>query len=344
MAHSVKVAICGVKGYVGQSLLKLVLQHPNLDLVGVIVRENSSKIHGLGSSIACFTADALEQKSPDLLLLATPPDVSMEFVSRFKSSGIKIIDLSGAYRLAADQAETVYGTKPLAGLEAGAHYGLSPFMPPASDCRIIANPGCYATCVLMALIPLVNNSLIKKESIIIDAKSGASGAGKQVNQHLMFCEMAQNFFPYKINQHRHVPEMLYALSRLDCDSAVKIRFVPHVLPMIKGMSAALYLDSAIEFANRDEALQNIQVAYQQAYNDYPFVEFAAINSDDAERDRWLLSVKSVVNTPKVHIAYEVDDDGKIFIFSAIDNLLKGAASQAIENINALYQWPITTGL
>lgn len=341
----INIAICGAKGYAGQALLQLVLQHPQLKLGGLLVKKSTKPDFDFPDDVPCFSVDEVSQYADiDLLFLATPPEVSIEMVVELKKLPLKIIDLSGAFRLPQAQFEKTYGFNHALPDLLPAHYGLSPWLPPKAETSLVANPGCYATCVLMALIPLIKEKIAKPNNIIVDAKSGVSGAGKKLNADLMFCEMDHNFFPYKINQHRHQPEMLNALSSLCEGVACDLRFVPQVLPMVRGMSAAIYLDSDPACTERSVLLKNIDMAYKNAYQNYPLVKFAQINNGDDARDKWLLSLKSVARTPKVHIGYDVDQQGRLFVFSAIDNLLKGAASQAIENLNALYGFPITMGL
>ncbi len=345
MTSFIKVAIAGVQGYSGQELLSLVQRHPYAQLVGVLTRPGAARIPFLPDSVPCFSIEAVHEHAIDVLFLATPPEASMELVTQLKDPMPQVIDLSGAFRFTDQQEfEKTYGIGHLAPeLSAQAYYGLSPLLPmPQQKPAIIANPGCYATCAVMALAPLLQAGLVDPQSIVIDAKSGASGAGKKMAQALMFCEMEQNFFPYKIGQHRHVPEMRNALAAFSGESC-QITFVPQVLPMIRGMSAALYLTARVKLS-REQLLQAIEKAYAQTYQDYPLLEFSEINESNSAKNAWLLSVKSVVNSPKVHIAYYVDHSGRIIIFSAIDNLLKGAASQAIENFNRLYDWPVALGL
>ena len=297
-------------------------------------------------SIPVFSIADLNNKQVeiDVLLLATPPEASIELVAQLINNSFKIIDLSGAFRLPIDEFKQWYGMEhKLPELLADVLYGLSPWCNEnANNHKVVANPGCYATCALMALIPLLNHNLIKTNTIIIDAKSGTSGAGKKANQDLMLCEMSENFFPYKIGKHQHIPEINNALSQFTshtCD----ITFVTHMLPVARGISMSIYADSELNFNSIETTTAAINLAYESAYADYSLVKFGKINDGNPGQDKFLLALKSVVGSPKIHIGHYFDGK-KIFIFACIDNLLKGAASQAIENINAMYHLPLETGL
>ena len=343
MKNKIKIGLCGADGYVGAALLTLISSHPYLKLAGVFARnpESSDKI-----GVPVYPMDQLAEKENelDVLLLAVPPGASIEIITLLKDTPLKIIDLSGAFRLSRDELHAWYGiSHDIPSLLTGAPYGLSPF---ASEClehqKVVANPGCYATCALMSLIPLLQQGIVRNDNMIIDAKSGVSGAGKKSNPDLMFCEMRENFFPYKVGTHQHTPEINNALFSYTHQSC-QITLVTHMLPVMRGISMSIYTDVNAGFDSEKEVFAAIEAAYQSAYRDYPFVKWGEINRGNVEQDHYLLSLKNVVNTPNTHIAYCVDG-GKIRIFSCIDNLLKGAASQAIENINTLYHWPVETGL
>ena len=350
MSSQVRVCVSGVQGYAGKALLGLIKQHPKLQLAAVLATKEKTHYDKLAvlkeESIPLYSLVEISQQEVfiDVLLLATPPEVSIEVVAYLQGSGIKIIDLSGAFRLPAEEFQGWYGVKhKIPGLLDESCYGLSPWNnQDVNDCQVLANPGCYATCALMPLLPLLRMGVIREDSIVIDAKSGSSGAGKQLSAHLMFSEMAENFFPYKVGDHQHTPEIKNTISQLTnnhCD----ISFVTHMLPIVRGISMSIYANAAKSFSSDEDISAAIEEAYSIAYEDYPLAKIAKINAGNPEHDAYILSLKSVVGTPYVHIAYFVDN-GKIFVFSSIDNLLKGAASQAIENINALYQLPLATGL
>ena len=235
-------------------------------------------------------------------------------------------------RLPESELNQWYGMEqPIDELAEGAHYGLSPWnMAGNYKQTVIANPGCYATAALMSLIPLLAAGVIEPDSIIIDAKSGTSGAGKNGKGHLPYSEMAENFFPYKIGKHQHLPEIKNALqqfSKQSCD----LTLVTQMLPIARGISMTIYAQL------KDES--GVAAAFNDAYSDYSLVDVKAV--DDCDNSD--LYLKNVIGTAKTQIRYFVSQR-KIIVFTCIDNLLKGAASQAIENINALYQFPLHLGL
>ncbi|CDZ78376.1 N-acetyl-gamma-glutamyl-phosphate reductase [Legionella massiliensis] len=337
MSQFYNVVISGSQGYIGKELLSLVNHHPHLNLLGVHNRQEQQL-----QQIPVFSlSDLIDNANQiDLLLLATPAAASMEIVSALAEADILIIDLSGAFRLPEEQFSTWYESNHSAAQYISeACYGLLPWVKTQANYRLIANPGCYATCVLMSILPLCKADLIKTDSIIIDAKSGVSGAGKQVNADLMFCEIANNFYPYKLGKHQHIPEILKAINDLSGKTA-KLRLTTSIIPIIRGIAMSIYLETEQAWDSDDELAQAIGNAFQQAYVEYPLVKVKEVGKGD---DQFILSLKNVVQTPFSHIAYFVKD-GQITIYSCIDNLLKGAASQAIENINAIYQLPLHTGL
>jgi N-acetyl-gamma-glutamyl-phosphate reductase len=337
MSKKYNVIIAGAQGYIGRELVDLVGKHPYLQLVAVHCRAEKTVQDYKNYSLAEIISNSSQI---DILFLATPAEVSMEIVAALAETQILLIDLSGAFRLPAEQFLEWYGINHLATkLINEACYGLSPWVKTQADHRLIANPGCYAACALMSLIPLLKANLIKADSIIIDAKSGVSGAGKQSNPDLMFCEIANNFYPYKIGKHQHTPEIENALYKLSGKQA-KIRLTTSLLPIVRGIAMTIYTEAEASLATDEAISAAVKEAYQAAYQDYPLVIYKEIGKSD---DQYILSLKNVIQTPKSHIGYFVKE-GQITIFSCIDNLLKGAASQAIENMNAHYQLPPQTGL
>ncbi len=351
MKKQINICIGGVKGYVGAALLKLIGQHPYLHLSAILVKDSASH-HDIAmplaslNDVAMYTIDELLQNNDaiDILLLATPPEVSIEIVSLLRDSQIKIIDLSGAFRLSQDELSQWYGiSHDIPELIQGAPYGLSPWgYKNLSQHTVIANPGCYPTCTLLSLIPLLQHQVIESDNIIIDAKSGVSGAGKKTNPDLMFCEMSENFLPYKIGKHQHIPEIKKALLTYT-DKECDITFITNLLPIKRGIAMSIYANANPDFKSDNDITEAITNVYQAAYRDYPLIKYGELNTANSTNDTFLLSIKNVVKTPNMHIGFFVEN-GKIMLFSTIDNLLKGAASQAVENINALYDFPIYTGL
>lgn len=321
------VAIIGRNGYVGRELVNLVQKHPHLELLDIW-------------NIAECMKNSLEL---DTVFLATPPAVSMEAASTLINTDINIIDLSGAFRLSENDFAQWYGMQhDASSLIKKACYGLSPWATLQSKSQLIANPGCYATSALMALLPLFKTNIIDKKSIIIDAKSGVSGSGKKPTPDLMFCEIANNFYPYKIGKHQHIPEIEKAIYGFSAQQTT-ITLTTSILPIIRGLAMTLYLQADSSFTSDEDITEAIFNAFQIHYQQYPLIRYKEVGKGSTEDDQKLVALQHVINTPYCHIGFFVKE-GQITLFSSIDNLLKGAASQAIENLNAMYQLPLQTGL
>jgi N-acetyl-gamma-glutamyl-phosphate reductase len=246
-------------------------------------------------------------------------------------AGKKVIDLSGAFRLKNNDYQTWYHfAHDQAELLQEAHYGLVPFAkPPTSKTRLIANPGCFATAVNMALIPLLKKNLISTENLVIDAKSGTTGAGKKPAENLLFSEVDGNCTPYRIGKHQHLPEIQEAAEKLS-GATVDPHFSTHLLPVKRGISVGIYAQSKTQ--NIDE----IESAFAESFSHYPLVKWGKDISK-------LSLLNQVAGTPFTRISYVLVGN-KIFVFSVLENLLKGAASQAVENLNCLLDLPIDHSL
>ncbi|MBK2259449.1 N-acetyl-gamma-glutamyl-phosphate reductase [Francisella philomiragia] len=340
-----KICIAGINGYTGQLLKELISKHPNFELagsLGISKQENKEYTYSLDELSA-------ENFDVDFLLLATPAEISIEILQKLYEKNIKtkVLDLSGAFRLDKGLLASWYGlSHSIEGIEQGAKYGLSPYVKFTQQDTIIANPGCYATCALLSLLPLLKHNLIKPNNIIIDAKSGVSGAGKKPRQDLMFSEMLNNFFPYKIGKHRHIPEILKALTEFDIKED-ELYFNTNMLPIHSGIAMTIYADLNLESTTSEENISDlVSDAYNKEYAEYPLFKLidiaAETDSTDTEVSSFL-SIKSIVGTPNTHLGFSIKNN-KIIVFSFIDNLFKGAVTQAIENLNNYYGLPITTGL
>ncbi|KTD68648.1 aspartate-semialdehyde dehydrogenase [Legionella steelei] len=322
-----KVAVIGRNGYVGKELINLIQKHPHLNLLN------------LGSIAECVQ-NSFEL---DTIFLATPTVVSIDAASKLINTDINIIDLSGAFRLPKDDFTHWYGMQHDASfLIEKACYGLCPWETLQSKSQLIANPGCYATAALMALLPLFKTNIIDKKSIIIDAKSGVSGSGKKPTPELMFCEIANNFYPYKIGIHQHIPEIEKAIRDFS-EKETKITLTTSILPIVRGLAMTIYLQPASSFTPDEDISEAILNAFQIHYQSYPLIRYQEVGKGSTEDEQKLLGLQQLIHTPYCHIGFFVKE-GQITLFSSIDNLLKGAASQAIENLNAMYQLPLQTGL
>lgn len=269
----------------------------------------------------------------DVVFLATPAEVSLKLAPQVIAAGKKVVDLSGAFRLKHNDYKKWYGfdhhEKVL--LEQ-AQYGLLPWVGPSSRTALIANPGCYATAISMALIPLLKSELIDPDHIVIDAKSGATGAGKKAAENLLFTEVEAECLPYKVGRHQHEPEIVETIEAFT-GKKIQPHMTTSLLPIRRGIIAGIYAT-----LTAGKTIHDVEAAFTKAYEGYALVKHSAV-----AKNSQLLSLKKVVGTAKVHITYEVVDQ-KLFVFSCIDNLMKGAASQAVENLNRINDWPVETGL
>ncbi len=346
MKKQINCCIAGISGFVGQTLLRLIANHPNLELTALLVKEanitGQQHVYQVPSySLREFIEVA---DSVDVLILATPADISIELIKSLYQNSLTIIDLSGAFRLSVDDLKQWYGlSHSISDYMDGAPYGLSPFSElTLGSQKLVANPGCYATCALLTLLPLLQTDILGSNPIIIDAKSGVSGAGKKANTDMMFCEITGNFMPYKVGKHQHLPEIKKNIADF-CGKECEITFVTQLLPIKSGIAMSIYCQASSQFMNDDLIAKALLEIYGKAYSHYPLLQYGLLNQGNNGQDKFLLSLNTVVDKPNTHISFHVKD-GSITLFSFIDNLWKGAASQAIENINTLYQLPVDTGL
>jgi N-acetyl-gamma-glutamyl-phosphate reductase len=351
------VAVIGARGYSGLELVRLLLNHPKAELVACYGHEKSFQLSDVLSGSPSSSnplpqvlpLDQLPMTTAQVVFLATPAEASVELASGLIGRGRDVIDLSGAFRLKrgtpAEQAQTYlkwYGfSHTQTDLLSQASYGLVPFSEPArSKPALISNPGCYATSALMALIPLLKKGLILEDSIVIDAKSGTTGAGKKATENLLHSEVDESCLPYKVGKHQHSPEIEQFLNTYAGAKAEPI-FTTHLLPTRRGILSSIYARMAPGVG----ALQ-IHAAYSEAFERYPLAHWGEIDGDGTSgpvAKPWMLSLKRVSGSPRTQISYQVSN-GQLYLFSLIDNLLKGAASQAIENFNRLQDLPVTMGL
>lgn len=330
-------AVVGARGYAGLELIKILLKHPFVDLKYAFATSQFSLFDQLiseeSSKVECLLDSNIMTHLADVIFLATPAEVSLKLAPQILNAGKKVIDLSGAFRLKKHDYSKWYGfTHTEKNVLEIANYGLLPWAGPSPSIKLVANPGCYATAISLALIPLIKENLINPEYIVIDAKSGASGAGRKASENLLFTEVDGECLPYKVGQHQHEPEII---ETVEAYTGLKIQ--PHMttslLPIRRGIIAGVYAT----LINGKSAI-DVEMAFQKSYSQYPFIKWTAISKSSK-----LLSLKKVVGTAQTHISYEVVDQ-KLYVFSSLDNLMKGAASQAVENLNRIYDWPVDTGL
>ncbi len=335
-----RVGIVGASGYSGLDLTKLLLGHERVTIdfltsdrwvgqqvearVGVAVKEGATQYvsveAGLERAAQC-----------EVVFLATPAETSLELAPKLLPK-TRVIDLAGTFRLRdASLYPTFYKfTHPEPALLQQSAYGMPElFRERLVGQRFIANPGCYATAAALSVAPLVKQGLIDLGSIVISAASGVSGAGRKASEDFTFMEIDADFRAYKVLSHQHTPEIEQTLSTV-AGKPVSLVFTPHLLPMKRGI-----LSTAVVTLNEGVGAAEVSQAYERAYAKEPLVKLMA----NAEAVR----IADVVNTPKTTIGVTVKGNRCVAI-AAIDNLQKGAASQAVQNLNLVMGWPETTGL
>lgn len=330
----IKVGIIGITGYAGLELLRLLQNHPSVEVVKVAARSGEGQpIEGLfpglvGTGLKCVSPEE-SFADCEYVFLGLPHGVSMNYVPRLLAEGVRVIDLGADFRFT-DQnlyAE-VYGQRHAAGELLGESvYGLCEYQRDLiRRARIVGNPGCYPTASLLALKPLLDNSVIDPKGIVIDAKSGVSGAGRGVKEGYMYTELNENFRAYKVIGHRHSGEIRYYAG-----PGVELTFTPHLLPVQRGILATLYLKLA-------DGAEIAQVA--KAYQRYEGEAFVTVHPlGKLPELRW------AVGSNSCHLGYDYDpSQGRLIVVSVIDNLIKGAAGQGIQNLNIMANLPEAMGL
>ncbi len=338
----VKVGIIGGSGYTGAELLRLLLAHPGVEVTAITSRQDASKAISAvfpsfyGHSELCFVApDAPIIGECDLVFFATPHGVAAAQAGAFLAQGKKVIDLSADFRLQNLEVwEKWYGMRhPNAALVKDAVYGL-PELPgqrqKIAEARLIANPGCYPTAVALAALPLLHlnpETPLSTKTWIADAKSGISGAGRTAALHLLYGEASENFNAYGLLGHRHQPE-IEAIFATTAEPPALV-FQPHLLPMTRGMQVSLYVGEA------PMPLEALQKYYEDFYQAEAFVRVLPLGQSP--------QTKAVRGSNFCQVALS-ERGGQLIVFSVIDNLVKGAAGQAIQNMNLLLRFPEHLGL
>lgn len=326
----IRVGVFGSTGYTGLELLGILARHPGVEIgfacSGSMAGRSLSEVHPQAPDIPMIAPDAAPLETVEAVFLCLPHAASATMARRALDAGARVIDLSADFRLRDPDAYARWygGPHPHPELLDEAVYGLTewvrPLLPAA---RLVANPGCYATSVLMPLAPLaLAGALDKSGSIVADSKSGVSGAGRPPKAHTHFVEVAENFGPYAIGRsHRHLPEMEQILA--GWGPAPPLIFSPHLLPVRRGILSTLYVPLA---AGWDEA--RARAALADAYAGEPFVRLLP--------EGQLPSLAHVVGTNRCAIGTAGVHAGTLLLCSALDNLVKGAAGQAVQNLNAMF--------
>ena len=334
-----RAGVVGGTGYTGVELLRLLVLHPEIELQCVTSRsEAGRKIADLFPNLREHTGieftepDARSLAACDVVFFATPNGTAMTMVPALLEQGARVIDLAADFRLK-DEAEWErwYGMKhACAEVLANAVYGLPELNREGiRQAKIVANPGCYPTAVSLGFLPLIEDGLIDDQHLIADAKSGVSGAGRGASVATLLCEASESFKPYAVDGHRHLPEIRQTLGAI-AGHAVGLTFVPHLLPMIRGIEASLYA----VLKNRDVDLHAL---YTEHYRDEPFVDVLPAGTMPETR-----TVRGV-NMCRLSV-FRPQGGDTVVVSAVIDNLVKGAAGQAVQNMNIMFGLPETAGL
>jgi N-acetyl-gamma-glutamyl-phosphate reductase len=341
----VSVGIVGASGYSGLEASDILVRHPRVELRFV----SSDRWEGeyLAARLSLPAGASPLRYAPlklsvelaagcQVVLLATPAEVSLDLAPRLLAAGIKVIDLSGAFRLrdAAEYPRFYRFTHPRPDLLAEAAYGLPElFRDEIGKARLVANPGCYPTAAALPLAPLLRAGLLEDDWIIVDAASGVTGAGRKATEELSFAEVDEDFHAYRVHQHQHLPELRQTLG--GCSTAAPgLTFTPHLLPVRRGIlcTAHARLRAGVPL---DEPARVLQRAYAQE----PFVEIVSSPND--------VTLRSVVRTNRCRIGVACEEQrgaGRLIALSSIDNLVKGGAGQAVQNLNLMMGFEETMGL
>ncbi len=335
----IKVGIIGGTGYTGVELLRLLSVHPQAELKVITSRaEAGRKVADLFPNLRGFVDLAFSEPDPgllagcDVVFSATPNGVAMTHARSLLEAGVRLIDIAADFRLSDPGLWEKWYRMPHAcpDLLSEAVYGLPEVnRSRIHGARIIANPGCYPTAVQLGLLPLLERGLVDPRYLVADAKSGVSGAGRKADVQTLFSEASDNFKAYAVGGHRHWPEICQGLERVS-GAPIGLTFVPHLVPMVRGIHATLY-------ARLTDRAMDLQAVFEERYRDEPFVDVLPAGSHPDTR--------SVRASNLCRIAVHRPGDGDtVVVLSVIDNLVKGAAGQAVQNMNIAFGLEETTGL
>jgi N-acetyl-gamma-glutamyl-phosphate reductase len=342
MSAKKKIAVLGASGYTGADAVRLLARHPDAELSALTANTHAGKAmdevypHFFPLDLPALTEwEKVDWTALDAVFCGLPHGTTQEIIASVLKANpaIKILDMSADFRLR-DQATYAqwYGHQHRAlELQSEAVYGLTElYRDRISAARLVACPGCYPTAVLLALVPLVKAGLVDAHDLVIDAKSGTTGSGRGLKQNSLFAEAGEGLSPYSIASHRHAPEIEQEISVV-AGSEVTVNFTPHLIPMSRGELCTCYvrLDGA--------GVDDLRAALEETYIDEPFVHVAKAGA--------MPQTQNVRGSNHVQIGVFADRiKGRAIVISTLDNLVKGSAGQAIQNMNLMFGWPETTGL
>ncbi len=342
--EKVKAAIVGASGYSGEELVALLARHPQVEIVAVTSRQSAGQSVAevfprmAGSAMAGMkfiepSFEALKKSGATTVFLALPHGLAAEFAEPLRKAGIQVVDLSADFRLkSADVFAEFYGEKhPAPELLAESVYALPEICSEGAlkGAGLLACPGCYPTSILVPLVPLLRKKLVEPDSIVINSLSGVSGAGRKADVALLFAECNESLRAYGAPKHRHLSEIEQELSAA-AGGKVTVSFTPHLVPVTRGMISTIVVKPA-----KGADAKTVEAAWREAYKGRPFVRIVPHLPDS----------KHVTNTNFIDIAVREDArTGRLLLFSAIDNLGKGAAAQAVQAFNLSQGWDETIGL
>lgn len=342
--QKVRVAVVGASGYSGEELVTLLARHPRVELVAVTSRQAAGRTvaeifprmagtGGAGLKFVESSLEALENSGAETFFLALPHGLATEFAGPLREAGRQVVDLSADFRLkSADVFADFYGERhPAPGLLAESVYALPEIREASAlaGAGLLACPGCYPTSVLVPLVPLLRRGLVESDPIVINSLSGVSGAGRKADIPLLFAECNESLRAYGAPRHRHVPEIEQELSAA-AGSKVTVTFTPHLVPVTRGMLSTIVLRPA-----GGGGSAAVEQAWREEYSGRPFVRVVPDLPDS----------KNVTRTNFIDLAVREDvRTGRLLVFSAIDNLGKGAAAQAVQVFNLARGWDEATGL
>lgn len=337
----IKAAIFGASGYTGQELIRILSGHPQVELAAVTSRRYAGvPVADVFPSLLGLTSLTYSNATPqeiaelcDVVFLALPHGVSMDMAPVFMQAGRKVIDLSADYRLRdLTTYEEWYAKHHSADLFGQAVYGLPErYRQKIKKSRLIANPGCYPTSIILGLAPALKNKLLSVSTIIADSASGVSGAGRDPQVGSLFCEVDGGFKAYKVGRHRHTPEIEQELNML-AGEKFAISFTPHLLPVKRGILSTIYAT-----LKKDMTLPELHALYASFYEAEKFVRICPVGTYP--------NLSSVCGSNYCDVGLTIDPrTHRVIIISAIDNLIKGAAGQAVQNMNLVCSLPEESGL